>query len=241
MKKITLLAALAAAVVPGTAGAATFKGVVVARSHGTVVVSTRAVARTVHAKARVGAVVSVTATQAKDGTFTPSRLRVVGSTRHAWIHGIVVRRIGRFTVLSAGRSLLAVRSGARVLAASDADAQPGTVVDTGVQISNGSLTQTSSQPVGQAGNVAIQATITAVAPGSITVTVAGAPPFTIPLPAGLVLPASVVGQTVQLQLNFAGGNVTANEDDENDDQGDDDQGDDDNGDNGGGGGGDDGD
>ena len=52
----------------------------------------------------------------------------------------------------------------------------------------------------------------------------------MPLPAGLTLPASIVGQTVTLSLSLSQGNG-----DNNDDQGDDDQGGDQNG----GGGGDD--
>jgi hypothetical protein len=102
------------------------------------------------------------------------------------------------------------------------------------------------------GTVQVQALITAVGAGTITVSVNGQP-LTLPLPAGIQLPQSVVGQTITLTLNLTGaGPVAADDDDQaddndqadNDDQGDDndDQGDDDGGGNqGGGGGGDDGD
>ena len=73
--------------------------------------------------------------------------------------------------------------------------------------------------------------IAAVAAGSVTLNVQGQT-LTVSLPAGLTLPALLIGQTVTVNLSLAGG----------DNQGDDDQGDDDNGDNsgdnGGGGGGD---
>ncbi|HWJ44575.1 MAG TPA: hypothetical protein VNR63_04240, partial [Gaiellaceae bacterium] len=47
--------------------------------------------------------------------------------------------------------------------------------------------------------VTIQATVTAVGPGTITVTVNGQP-LTIKLPAGIQLPASLVGQSVTLTI-----------------------------------------
>jgi len=54
-------------------------------------------------------------------------------------------------------------------------------------------------------------------------------PFSIALPAGIQLPASLVGQFVTLNLTLAQGGVTATEGDDqgddNDDQGDDDPGD----------------
>jgi hypothetical protein len=64
-----------------------------------------------------------------------------------------------------------------------------------------------------------------VAPGSVTLNVQGQT-LTVPLPAGLTLPASLIGQTVTVNLSLGGSD---------DNQGGDDQGD---GDNGGGGGGD---
>ena len=91
------------------------------------------------------------------------------------------------------------------------------------------------QVVGQTGTVTIQAPVTAVGLGTITVSVNGTP-FTIALPAGIQLPASLVGQSVTLTLTLVGGQPVANEDDEqgddndqgedNDDQGDDHGGDD---------------
>jgi uncharacterized membrane protein YgcG len=83
--------------------------------------------------------------------------------------------------------------------------------------------------VGQVANntITVQATIAAVAPGSVTLTVQGQT-LTVPLPAGLTLPASLVGQTVTVQLSLGG----------NDDQGDDDHGGDNGGGDHGGGGGD---
>jgi hypothetical protein len=237
MKKLVLVAAVcAAALFPASSFAATFSGVVVGKSSGSLAVASKSgLVRTVHtrAHARLGARVRVSG----------SAVRVLGQAQRARIHGVVISRVGRTTFLAAGRSLLAVRSAGRRLASvAGSGPSTGAVVNTTVGISGGQMTQQQMQVVGQAGAVTVQAPVTAVGPGSITVTVNGQP-LVIPLPAGIQLPASLVGQSVTLTINLAQSGPTAQADDENeaaDDnaQGDDDdQGDDHNG--GGGGGGDD--
>jgi hypothetical protein len=234
MKKLVLVAAVcAAAVFPASSLAATFGGVVVGKSSGSLAVASNSgLVRTVHtrAHARLGARVRVSG----------SAVRILGQAHRARIHGVVISRVGRTTFLAAGRSLLAVRSAGRRLASVAGSApSTGAVVNTTVGISGGQMTQQQMQVVGQAGSVTVQAPVTAVGPGTITVTVNGQP-LVIPLPAGIQLPASLVGQTVTLTVNLAQSGPTAqaeneNEADDNNDQGDDndDQGDD----NGGGGGG----
>lgn len=232
MKKLVLAAALlVAAVFPAASFAGTFSGVVVGSSGGNVAVASKSgLVRTVHTRAhpRLGARVRVSG----------AAIRVLGQAHRARIHGVVISRVGRTTFLAAGRSLLAVRSSSarRLSSATGSGPSTGAVVNTTVGISSGEMTQQSLQVVGQQGSVTVQAPVTAVGPGSITVTVNGQP-LTIPLPAGIQLPASLVGQSVTLTINLAQSGPTAQADDEND-QGEDndDQGDDDNG---GGGGGDD--
>lgn len=188
-------------------------GVVVGSQHGTVLVATRGGAvRAVAGRARVGARVSVAGT----------RVRVVGRARLATFRGVVVRRSGGLTFLSAAQHLLVVRSAhARTLSsARDSGAPAGTVVQATVGIDDqGELAEQSEQQVGQqAGPVQVQATVTAVAAGSVTLSVNGQP-LTVPLPAGLTLPASLVGTQVTLTLSFANGQTTASG--QADDQGDD--------------------
>jgi hypothetical protein len=66
--------------------------------------------------------------------------------------------------------------------------------------------------------------VKAVAAGSVTLDVQGQT-LTVPLPAGLTLPASIVGQTVSVQLSLGGADSQSNNDQGNtDNQGDDDQG-----------------
>ena len=214
LKGVLLLIGLAA-LLPAGANAATVRGVVVGKQHGLLLVATPS-----------GTV------QAVRGHFAiGSRLQgssVIGRATHARIHGVVVKRIGSTMFLSSNRHLLAVHLG-RGLAAntpSPAAPQPGAVVNTTVDVKdNGELDEQDENEVGQvAGNIQVQATITAVGNGTVTLSVNGQS-LTVNLPAGLTLPASVVGQTVTFTVSL--GN------DRNDDQGDDDQGDDHGGDGGG--------
>ena len=223
MKKLILVTAVVAAFAfPPGAFAGTFTGVVVGKSGSNIAVASKSgTVRTVHTSAhpRIGARVRVNG----------AALRVLGLARHARIHAVVVKRVGGATLVAAGKSLLAIRSsGRRLSSVAGSGPSTGAVVNSNVDIANGQLTQQSMQVVGQAGSATVQAQVTAVGPGTITVLVNGQP-FSIALPAGIQLPASLVGQFVTLNLTLAQGGVTATEGDDqgddNDDQGDDDPGD----------------
>ena len=225
MKKLILVTAVVAAFAfPAGAFAGTFTGVVVGKSGGNIAVASKSgTVRTVHTRAhpRIGARVRVNG----------AAVRVLGLARHARIHAVVVKRVGGAILVAAGKSLLAIHSpGRRLSSLAGSGPSTGAVVNSNVDIANGQLTQQSMQVVGQAGSATVQAQVTAVGPGTITVLVNGQP-FSIALPAGIQLPASLVGQFVTLNLTLAQGGVTATEGDDqgddNDDQGDDDPGDDD--------------
>src|SRR5262249_49640113 len=223
VKKLFLAVAVAAAAAfPTGAYAGTFTGVVVGNSGGNLAVASKSGAvRTVHTRAhlRLGARVQVNGTA----------VRAFGVAHRARVHGVVVGRSHGVTFVAAGRSLLAVRAhSGRRLASATAGPAPGAVVNSTVAIGNGQLTQQSMQVVGSAGSVTIQAPVTAVGAGTITVTINGQS-LTIPLPAGIQLPASLVGQSVTLNVTLSVSGATANADDDdqgedNDDQGDDDDG-----------------
>lgn len=213
MKKLILVTAFAAAFAfPTDAFARTFTGVVVGKSGSNMAVaSTSGVVRTVHTRAhpRIGARVRVNG----------SAVRFLGLAHRARIHAVVVRRAGNATLVAAGRTLLAIRSsGRRLSSLSGSRPSTGAVVNTTVGIANGQLSEQSMQVVGHTGSVTVQAQVTAVAPGSITVLVNGQP-FSISLPAGIQLPASLVGQFVTLNLRLA--QAENAEDEDNDDQGED--------------------
>ncbi len=218
---VAAVATLTAALWPAAGSAATFNGIVVAKQRGTLLVASPAgLVRSARGNAAVGSRV----------VLGGGHATVVGRATRARIRGIVVRRVGTTLFVSSNRHLLALHS-ARVLAdttPTTTPAPPGTIVSTQVGIANGQLDEEDETEVGQVtGNtIAVQATIAAVAPGLVTLNVQGQT-LTVPLPAGLTLPASLVGQTVTVNLSLAG----------DDNQGDDDR-DDDGGGNGGGDGGD---
>jgi len=220
MKKLLFAAVVGAAVLfPTSALASTFTGIVVAKGGGSVAVASKSgLVRTVHSNAhvRLGARVHVNGTA----------VRAFGIAHRARIHGVVVRRVHGTTFLAAGRSLLALRSrsGRRLAALGPTS---GAVVNANVAIGSVQLTQQSLQVVGHEGRVTIQALVTAVGPGSITVSVNGQP-LKIALPAGIQLPASLVGQFVTLTIKIEDENEVEVENEveiEDNDDNDDDHGD----------------
>jgi hypothetical protein len=223
-KLLFAVAVVAAAAFPTSAFAGTFSGVVVGNSGGNLAVASKSGAvRTVHTRAhlRLGTRVHVNGTS----------VRASGVAHRARVHGVVVGRSHGVTFVAAGHSLLAVRahSGRRLASASAASGPAtGSVVNSTVAIGNGQLTQQSMQVVGTAGSVTIQAPVTAVGPGTITVTINGQS-LVIPLPAGIQLPASLVGQNVTLNVTLSVSGATAQADDDDQGEDNDDQGDDDGG------------
>lgn len=239
MKKIVItLAAVVAVALPANASAARLHGVVVSKQkpRDVLVIAARSgKVWTVHTRsaARVGAVVTVSAKRASNGTYAATRVRTTGRVSRARIRGVVIRNVRGMTFLSAGRSVVPVRSKARsLMSATQSGPLPGTVADVGVTIGqSGSLTATSITPAGHSNEIVIQAIVaaitpaTATTPGSLTLTVAGQR-LVIPLPAGTVLsPTVVVGSMVTLRLRFGPadpGGTNPDDDEDVDDTTDDD-------------------
>lgn len=193
-----------AALLPATAGAATVRGVVVGRSHGTLLVATR-----------TGRVVVIKG-HAAVGSRVVGR-QVVGRASRARIHGVVVKRKGSTIFVASNRHLVGIHEGTRSLAGkgSTSAPAPGTIVTSTVTIGkNGQLDDQNETEEGQdsSSTVTIQAVVDAVGSGTVTVNVNGTD-VTINLPDGLTLPQSVVGQTVTV-------NVSIGQGDDNNDQGD---------------------
>jgi len=204
---VIVVTAATAALWPGGAGASTFRGIVVAKQRGSLLVaSPSGLLRAVTGRAALGSRI----------VLAGGRLAVVGHARKARIHGIVIRRLGALEILSSNTHLIAVHTGTRRLA--DAAPATGSVVNATVTISNGSLDEDDEEEVGQAdtGSVQVQALVKAVGPGTVTLDVQGRQ-IMMNLPAGLTLPASIVGQTVSISLRL---NDDENDDDQGDDHGD---------------------
>jgi len=179
-------------------------------------------------KATAGAVVSVTAAARADGTFDASHIAVVGRVHKARVQGVVLSRSNGITFLSGNRSVIAVRSARRALASvGGGTPPPGAVANVGVTIgTQGTLTQTSIQTVGQSSDIVIQVTVDSITPATATtagslVLKVGTQTFTVPLAIGSTLPATIVpGATVTLTISFGADGATASGDDENDDSND---------------------
>lgn len=218
LKKLVVLAAGAAVITAGpviaaTRSAASVSGVVVSNDHGVVLVAAKnGSVRAVHGHFTVGSRVAT-----RNG-----RLGAVGTAHRALIRGVVVRSQKSVTFVSAAHRIIAIHASRTLSSAGGTlplQPAPGTVVQTTVSIGDqGELDQEDQQSLGGTGQAQVQATVSAVGPGTVTLTVNGQP-LTIALPGGLTLPASIIGSQVTLNLTFDNGGVVASEDDNGDDDG----------------------
>jgi len=216
MKRLMLIVAIAgaAAVLPAGAGAGTaaFKGVVVGHLRGAVLVSpSSGLVRAFSGRAAVGSRVQIVG----------GRLVVVGRSHTALVRGVVVRRIGTTMLISSNKHLVAIHTARRLASASDT-APPAGAPTTGDNVSaqvtigsNGELDEENEDNLGpsNADSIQVQAVVAAVGTGSVTLTVNGQT-FVVPLPAGLTLPSSFVGQTVTLNLSLHDQNDQGEENDD---------------------------
>lgn len=238
MKKLLLpLAAAVAFVLPATAGAASFGGVVVAKqpARHAVVVSAAGVVRTVHthrAGLAVGARVAVKAKLLADGTFSATSVVTRGRAKTARIRGVVARQLKTGYMVAAGHSMLAVRT--RKLADAGAGATgpaTGTIVDVTVDTNDNELDQQEVEEQGHAERLELEGTIssitfaTATDPGDLVLTV-GKSTIDVVIPAGTSLPATLaIGDKVEVKVTLAGDTFTlATSHEEDSNQGEDDGG-----------------
>ena len=138
-----LAAAAAALVLPVSAGAANWTGVVIAKDqarHALVTASKGGKVRTVRARGaaryRLGQRLTLRARPLADGTFRSQTLRANGSARKALLRAVVVRnqrKAGRVLV-SAGGTVFAVRTRSARSLASSRGPRPGDKISTTVTI-----------------------------------------------------------------------------------------------------------
>jgi hypothetical protein len=216
MRKLAFLAAALVAALPAGSGlaanhSAPFVGVVVGSQHGVLfVASPSGVVRSFSGHVSIGERVSIAG----------ASIHLTGRVHRAVVRGVVVRHRGNLTFLSAAHHVLVVHSVRNAASARDAAPTPGTMVQETVGIgATGELDEQNEHEIGEAADVEVQAVVTAVGTGTVTITVNGQA-LTIPLPAGLTLPGSIVGTQVTLKLSFANGAANALPQDEDDDRGD---------------------
>jgi hypothetical protein len=149
MKRYLLLLAASiaalAVVLPATAGAATFRGAVVAKDSARkalVTASKDGTVRTVRLhtnfnRFRVGSTVAVRGVKLPDGTFSAAAVRRLGKARGTQVRGTIVRQLAARLVMSAGGSVFALRLAGKQSAA-EGGLKPGDRVDCNVRFKGGS-------------------------------------------------------------------------------------------------------
>jgi hypothetical protein len=149
MKRFLLLLAASigalAVVLPATAGAATFRGAVVAKDSARkalVTASKDGTVRTVRLhtnfnRFRVGSTVAVRGVKLPDGTFSAAAVRRLGKARGTHVRGTIVRQLAARLVMSTGGSVFALRLAGKQGAA-EGGLEPGDRVDCAVHFKGGS-------------------------------------------------------------------------------------------------------
>ena len=142
---LTASIAALAVVLPATAGAATFRGAVVAKDSARkalVTASKDGTVRTVRLhtnfnRFRVGSNVAVRGVKLPDGTFSAAAVRRLGKARGTHVRGTVVRQLAGRLVMSAGGSVFALRVAGKQ-SASEGGFRPGDKLDCKVHFRGGS-------------------------------------------------------------------------------------------------------
>ena len=235
----TSIAALAV-VLPATAGAATFRGAVVAKDaarKALVTASSDGTVRTVrlHAKFnrfRVGSTVIVRGAKLPDGTYSAAAVRRLGKARGTHVRGAVVGRVGARLVMSAGGSVFALRLTGKSGASEGTGLKPGDRVDCHVRFKGGSPETRSGDvdKVGHDGRLELEGIYLATGDdGTLEVAVVHRGRVFVAVPDGVEVPDFSAGDEIALVVTIeADGSFTLvkaeNENDPGDNEGDDDGG-----------------
>lgn len=209
MKHIALLAILAtAALLPAAAeAAAPWSGVVVTTDahRGTAVTaSAGGLVRTVRLqlgapRLRAGFRVTVSALPLADGTFALRGVRVTGRATRARVRGVVVgyQRTSARTLLSAGGSVFAFRSGSDRTTAAVSEPKPGDRIVADVTIKDGgSLVAAGVSTVGHAGVVELEGIFTKLDGAKLELAAVERGLVSVTVPAGVTLPALKPGDEI---------------------------------------------
>ncbi len=212
MRRFLLLLATAAAgaavVLPATAGAATFRGAVVAKDaarKALVTASRDGTVRTVRlhggsVRFRVGSLVAVRGAKLPDGTYAAAAVRRTGRARGTHVRGTVVQRLAKRLVVSAGGSVFALRVAGKQLAA-DGGLEPGDKVDCDVRFRRGSPEAPTGgiKQVGHDGQLVLEGIYLATGDaGTIELAVVHRGRVLVSVPDGADVPAFAAGDVVVL-------------------------------------------
>ncbi|MDQ2982463.1 MAG: hypothetical protein M3R70_00855 [Actinomycetota bacterium] len=161
-RALLLVAALSVLVVPATANAVTWKGTVIAKDtkrKALVTSISSGAVRTVRApkafrNARVGRMVSVSGARLPDGTYAAGKVRPAGRAKQVRFRGVIVKRIGKRILVSAGKSVFSVRLRGKFRASSTGGGglEPGDEIVCRAKVRNGGL-ETKDEDVSEVGQV----------------------------------------------------------------------------------------
>jgi Domain of unknown function (DUF5666) len=209
-RAIVLVAALlVTAALCGTADAARWNGVVVAKDakRKAVVTVSRGSVRTVRTpnkfrRLRVGQRVAVNARRLSDGTYAAATVRGQGRVSRVRFRGVVVRRdrrAGRL-ILSAGKSVFAARMTARSLSAATPDRglQPGDKVAVGGDVADGKLEADEVDEIGHADLLELEGIFLYATKDGFAIAVVQRGLVEIVVPDGLIVPPFKAGDQVAL-------------------------------------------
>jgi hypothetical protein len=237
MKRFVLLFAAALAVIvialPATAGAATFRGVVIAKDSARkalVTASSNGTIRTVRVQTSfkrigVGGRVAVRAARLPDGTFSASAVKRLGKTRRAHVRGTVVKKLGARLVISAGGSVFALRVRGKTGASEGAGGlQAGDKVDCDARLKNGGLEagEDDIDEIGHDDHLVLEGIYLDTADdGTIELAVVHRGRVYVTVPDGMDVPAFAPGDEVALEvtINEHGSFTLVSADNEDDDEG----------------------
>jgi hypothetical protein len=237
MKRFVLLFAAALAVIvialPATAGAATFRGVVIAKDSARkalVTASSNGTIRTVRVQTSfkrigVGGRVAVRAARLPDGTFSASAVKRLGKTRRAHVRGTVVKKLGARLVISAGGSVFALHVRGKTGASEGAGGlQAGDKVDCDARLKNGGLEagEDDIDEIGHDDHLVLEGIYLDTADdGTIELAVVHRGRVYVTVPDGMDVPAFAPGDEVALEvtINEHGSFTLVSADNEDDDEG----------------------
>jgi hypothetical protein len=238
MKRALLLAAAVGAfAAPATAQAVTWKGAVIAKNpkrHALVTTTRSGAVRTVRApkafrKARVGSLVAVRGAALPDGTYTGT-VRPLGRAKHVRFRGTVVKRMGKFLVVSAGNSVFSVRmrGGSRASASDGGGLSPGDQILCDAKVRGGGLESDDGKvtKVGHSDELDLEGIYLSTDNGVLSLAVVHRGLVKVTIPDGLDVPALSPGDEVALRVKVEPDGSFSLISLENEDSGDDDNGDD---------------
>ena len=209
MKRAMVLVAalLVSAALCGTAQAARFSGVIVAKDakRKAVVTVSRGSVRTVRApskfrRLRVGQRVAVNARRLSDGTYAAAAVRGQGRVSRVRFRGVVVRRdrrAGRL-ILSAGKSVFAARMTARTASAATPDRglRPGDRVAVDGDVEDGKLEADEVDEIGHADLLELEGIFLYTTDDGFAIAVVHRGLVEIAVPDGLIVPPFRAGDQV---------------------------------------------